>query len=118
MSKSIYLDKKLESKIKNSGVYERAIPFGLGKLMPITSCNVDNTGLIICLRESGSTEQINVMKTAEECVQIIENEDILPIIMLSFPNNENGLKSINSLRFWLDGIEQTIKEQIEVRNDV
>lgn len=107
MSEGIKLGKELNVKLINKGIVSNRIEFGKGNLMPIYALRKEDTNMIIA-KHAGFNE-VGQMVPAEEGVVLAEDAD--PMVMLSFPKNETGLKSIQAVREWLDQLEGFIKEE-------
>ena len=112
MDEHVYLDEKHTKIIKNSGVYERIIPFGFGKLILITTSSETDTGIIIGFNEAGNVKNLKMGLSIEDGVKFIERENFLPLTILNFPNSHDGIESINSLRHQLDDVESLIMENL------
>lgn len=88
-------------------IVSNRIEFGKGNLMPIYDLGKEDTNMIIA-KHAGFNE-VGQMVSAEEGAVLAENAE--PMIMLSFPKNETGLKSIQAVREWLDQLEEFVKEE-------
>lgn len=83
--------------------------FGSGLLMPIFVSDEKEVGLIIAeTKEAQKLGDIVPVEVAERLATEAE-----AAAYLSFPINENGLKSINALRDWLDILEGFILEDAQ-----
>lgn len=110
MKNDILLTGDLEKAINDSGVYDRLIPFGFGKLMPMYSTGVETHVLIIA--HSGTEREVGQHVSAQQAYDDAINHVPLPIIGLSFPANQDGLKAIDSLKEWLDKSKKLIEEEV------
>lgn len=109
MNKGIKLSKELNVKLINKGTVSNSIEFGRGNLMPIYSLGKEDANMIIA-KHAGFNE-VGQMVPAEEGVILAEGAE--PLVMLSFPKNETGLKSIQAVREWLDQLEGFVRDKGE-----
>lgn len=81
--------------------------FGKGTLMPVFVSSHEEVGLIIAeTKESQKLGEIVHVSVAERLVK-----EAKASAYLSFPKNEDGLKSLNALREWLDILEGYFEEE-------
>ena len=107
MKNDILLTDDLEKAINDSGIYDRLIPFGFGKLMPIYSTGAETHVLIIAYSEA--EREVGQHVSAQQAYEDMINHTPLPIVGLSFPANQDGLKAIESLKEWLDKSKKLIE---------
>lgn len=81
--------------------------FGKGLLMPVFVSDEKEVGIIIAkTKEAQKLGEIVHVSVAARLVTKAE-----ATAYLSFPNNEDGLKSIDALREWLDILEGYISKE-------
>lgn len=81
--------------------------FGKGLLMPVFVSDEKEVGIIIAkIKEAQKLGEIVHVSVAARLVTKAEAS-----AYLSFPNNEDGLKSIDVLREWLDILEGYISKE-------
>ena len=81
--------------------------FGKGLLMPVFVSDKEQVGIIIAkTKEAQKLGEIVHVSVAARLVTKAEAS-----AYLSFPNNEDGLKSIDVLREWLDILEGYISKE-------
>ncbi|NLD31393.1 MAG: hypothetical protein GX662_03940 [Trichococcus flocculiformis] len=81
--------------------------FGKGLLMPVFVSDEEEVGIIIAkTKEAQKLGEIVHVSVAARLVTKAE-----AFAYLSFPNNEDGLKSIDALREWLDILEGYISKE-------
>lgn len=83
------------------------IKFGEGSLMPIFLQNDLEEGLVIA-KHNEETE-VGELIGIDRAERLSQNS--IPLTLLTFPKNKNGLKALGSLRAWLDILENNIKEE-------
>lgn len=88
-------------------VVNESVKFGLGSLMPMFLTNDVSTRLIIS--RTGEVSDMKRMVTKEKGFELAKTSE--PLCCLEFPNNENGIQSLKSLRAWLDVVETFILEE-------
>lgn len=81
--------------------------FGKGLLMPVFVSNDEEVGIIIA--ETKEAQKLGEIVHVSVAARLAEKAEASAY--LSFPNNEDGLKSIDALREWLDILEGYITKE-------
>lgn len=84
----------------------KRVQFGEGVLMPLFIENSEEVGVIIAKHKNKYSvgELIPAHKAKKDA------ERAKPLTYISFPNNEDGKKSLDNFRKWLDIVEKSFKE--------
>lgn len=85
----------------------KKVPFGEGVLMPLFIENSEEVGVIIAKHKNKYSlgEFIPAHKAEKDA------ERAKPLTYISFPNNQDGKKSLDNFRKWLDIVEKSFKER-------
>ena len=81
--------------------------FGKGLLMPIFVSDEEEVGIIIA--ETKEAQKLGEIVHVSVAARLVTKAEASAY--LSFPNNEDGLKSIDALREWLDILEGYITKE-------
>lgn len=81
--------------------------FGKGLLMPVFVSNDEEVGIIIA--ETKEAQELGKIIHVSVAARLVTKAEASAY--LSFPNNEDGLKSIDALREWLDILEGYITKE-------
>ena len=99
------LDKVSSRKIMKRNIIRNKIVFGKGNLMPVFRISEDEVMMVIAKNNHHyPLGEIIPVSVGEVLVKEANS-----LVMLSFPKDENGIKSIESLEHWLS----IAKEHIE-----
>lgn len=107
MRESVELNKKLTKEIMTKRIVKKRIKFGYGNLMPIYSLQDEVATMTVALHEGNN--KVGAITPVEKGVRLAESAK--PLVMMTFPKNETGIKSIRALRDWLENMERLIKEE-------
>ena len=88
-------------------VVNDSVKFGLGSLMPMFLTDKVSTRLVIS--KTGEVSDMKEIVPKEKGFELAKTSE--PMCCLEFPNNENGIQSLKSLREWLDVVETFISEE-------
>ena len=93
--------------LKDHVVKKHKTIFGKGLLMPVIVSDAEEVGIIIAkTKEAQKLGEVVHVTVAARLVKKAKAS-----AYLSFPNNEDGLKSIDVLREWLDILEGYISKE-------
>ena len=81
--------------------------FGKGLLMPVFVINDEEVGIIIA--ETKEAQKLGEIVHVSVAAQLVKKAEASAY--LSFPRNEDGLKSIGALREWLNILEGFITKE-------
>ena len=81
--------------------------FGKGLLMPVFVSDEEEVGIIIA--ETKEAQKLGEIVHVSVAARLVTKAEASAY--LSFPNNEDGLKSIDALREWLDILEGYITKE-------
>ena len=102
------LDKVSSRKIMKRNIIRNKIVFGKGNLMPVFRISEDEAMMVIA--KNNHYHPLGEIIPASLGEQLVKEAKSL--VMLSFPKDENGIKSIESLEQWLLILKEHIKEEI------
>lgn len=80
--------------------------FGKGLLMPVFVSDEEEVGIIIA--ETKEAQKLGEIVHVSVAAQLVKKAEASAY--LSFPRNEDGLKSLSALREWLDILEGYFEE--------
>ena len=105
MSKEIEAPKQLSEIVRSKEFYYgRNVFLGHGQAMPAFLNDDESVSLVFLLHEE--KQAVGKMQTAEETYEL--SKVAVPISMLTFTKDDNGVKAIDSVRKWLDKVEELL----------
>lgn len=99
------LDGNVSKKIMKRRIMKNRIVFGKGNLMPVFRISEDEVMMVI----AKNNHHYPLGEIIPASVGEVLVKEANSLVMLSFPKDENGIKSIESLEQWLS----IVKEHIE-----
>ena len=86
---------------------DRTAEFGEGKTIPVYFTSNNQVGLIICEHQ----EYFEVGKSVSVEMAQKLTETAIPLSVLLFKKDDDGLKGLDAFRKWLDVVEDRLREE-------